>query len=294
MKIPIDQVIPNPQQPRIDFDQDGLEAMARSILDVGLINPISVYREDGHFVLVDGERRLRACQIAGLDAIEVNLVIKPNHGQTDQKLLEMAAIGNLQRKQMNPLEEGKAFARMIENGKSFAELSREFGRSEPVIRTLAAITSLEPEIQQYYAEGMLPVLWQVITAIKGLPDDERIDIVRGFVKRKVGAAGIKNICNRISASYGEGMVPKKRDLSNVEKRAEHDIPAFDVSRKVEKEIIQDNHWNALSQAGILPPWSQFTAAVEKTCTDYPLYSVANVTNCRTCAVVDLISKLCTI
>jgi ParB family transcriptional regulator, chromosome partitioning protein len=66
MKINVNQIVPNPEQPRVDFDDQGIQSMANSILEHGLINPISVFRDGDHFVIIDGERRWRATKLAGL------------------------------------------------------------------------------------------------------------------------------------------------------------------------------------------------------------------------------------
>lgn len=293
MLIPVEQIIPNPEQPREEFDQAGLEELAASIKEHGLMNPISVFRDQEQFVIIDGERRWRAHKIAGLDTIKADLTVKPNHGRERETLLEMAWIGNVQRKQMNPVEEGKAVAKMLASGKSYAELARKRGVTETTLRTFVAISELDPEIQEFYASGQIAIEWRVISAIRDLPDDIRVEVIRGCVKRKASGAAIYHLCKRLTNGRTPPPVPVTQAEVKTGSMVSCPVISYEVGLKKSKQDgIDEEHWNAMAQAMLVPPWPQISEAIIGTCKKCAVYSVASFTNCRECPLVDLIGLIC--
>ena len=125
--LPIASVIPNPDQPRKRFDQGALAELAQSIKMNGLIQPITVRAlPDGHHMIVAGERRWRAHLLAGLDTIEANLI-----DITDSERDILAIVENLQREGITPLEEGRAFQKVIDTGVTAEELAHRLGLKQP-------------------------------------------------------------------------------------------------------------------------------------------------------------------
>ena len=125
--LPIASVIPNPDQPRKRFDQGALAELAQSIKMNGLIQPITVRAlPDGHHMIVAGERRWRAHLLAGLDTIEANLI-----DITDSERDILAIVENLQREGITPLEEGRAFQKVINTGVTAEELAHRLGLKQP-------------------------------------------------------------------------------------------------------------------------------------------------------------------
>ncbi len=107
----VDQIVPNLYQPRHRFDEDSLRELADSIVENGIIQPLVVVEKDeGNYALIAGERRLRASKLAGLK--EVPVVVREVSG--DEELLELALIENVQRKDLNPLEEAEAYQKLIQ------------------------------------------------------------------------------------------------------------------------------------------------------------------------------------
>ena len=100
LRIPVDLIEPNPYQPRMSFDQEALEELADSIRTLGLIQPITVRRISGsRYQIISGERRFRACRLAGLDMIPAYI-----RDTNDQGMLEMAIVENIQRENLGPIE----------------------------------------------------------------------------------------------------------------------------------------------------------------------------------------------
>jgi ParB family chromosome partitioning protein len=151
-EIAIAAVTPNPRQPRQSFDQDTLDELAASVREVGLLQPIVVRKVmPGHYELVMGERRWRACQRAGLDHIPAIVREAP-----DNDLLRDALIENLHREQLNALEEAAAYQQLLDDfGATHEELARRIGRSRPHISNTLRLLSLPSAVQKRIAAGVL-------------------------------------------------------------------------------------------------------------------------------------------
>ena len=110
MRIPVDMIEPNPFQPRMNFDSEALEELADSIRTLGLIQPITVRRKaDGRYQIIAGERRFRACKLAGLSEIPAIVL-----DRDDRAAAQIALIENIQRENLNPLEEALAYKSLKE------------------------------------------------------------------------------------------------------------------------------------------------------------------------------------
>ena len=110
MLIPVDMIEPNPYQPRISFDSEALEGLAESIKSLGLIQPITVRRKaQDRYQIISGERRFRACRMAGLEKVPAYI-----KDANDQGMLEMAIVENIQREDLDPIEVAMSYQRLIE------------------------------------------------------------------------------------------------------------------------------------------------------------------------------------
>lgn len=142
-EIEIDLIRPGEQQPRTSFDEAKLEELAQSIRASGIIQPLLVRRRGGLFELVAGERRWRAAQIAGLARVPAIVREIP-----DENLLELALIENIQRQELNPVEEANAYKRLIESlGLTQDEVAQRVGRDRTFITNYLRILKLPTEIQ---------------------------------------------------------------------------------------------------------------------------------------------------
>jgi ParB family transcriptional regulator, chromosome partitioning protein len=151
-EIPVAAMTPNPRQPRQVFDEDALAELADSIRAVGLLQPVVVRAVmPGHFEIVMGERRWRACQRAGLS--HVPAIVRRT---SDDDLLRDALIENLHREQLNPLEEAAAYQQLLDDfGATHEELAQRVGRSRPHISNTLRLLQLPPEVQRRVAAGVL-------------------------------------------------------------------------------------------------------------------------------------------
>ncbi len=150
-EIDITLISGNPEQPRSRFDEKALSELASSIASNGIVQPILLRRTGDSYQIVAGERRWRAAQIAGLR--KVPAVIKK---VDDDKILEIALIENIQREELNPIEEANAFRNLIDNiGLTQDELSQRIGKERTLIATALRLLKLPPEIQELIAEGKI-------------------------------------------------------------------------------------------------------------------------------------------
>ncbi|MDI9451515.1 MAG: ParB/RepB/Spo0J family partition protein [Limnochordia bacterium] len=150
-QIEVDKITANPFQPRKHFDQEKLEELAESIKNHGVLEPIIVRRAGGEYQIVIGERRWRACQLAGLATVPA--VVKE---LSDREMTEMALIENLQREDLNAIEEAEGYQILIDEfSLTQEEVARSVGRKRSSVANALRLLSLEPQIKQMVAEGRL-------------------------------------------------------------------------------------------------------------------------------------------
>ncbi|HHT01661.1 MAG TPA: ParB/RepB/Spo0J family partition protein [Firmicutes bacterium] len=150
-EIELDLISPNPAQPRQWFDPQALEELAQSIREHGVIQPVIVQRQGDRYELVAGERRWRAAQMAGLQRIPA--VVRD---LAPAELVELALIENLQREDLNPIEQAEACQRLLDEfGLTHEQLSKRLGKSRPQITNVLRLLGLSAEIKQAIAAGKI-------------------------------------------------------------------------------------------------------------------------------------------
>lgn len=150
--LPLQKLEPNPNQPRQDFDEVALAELADSIIQHGLIEPIVVRPvSGGYYQIIAGERRWRACRMANLSEVPVNII-----EADDKKAAQLALIENLQRENLNPLEEAGGFAALIDTyGLTQEEAAKSVGKSRPAVANALRLLNLPKSIQSLVADGSL-------------------------------------------------------------------------------------------------------------------------------------------
>jgi ParB family chromosome partitioning protein len=153
LKVDIDRITPSSFQPRRRFDEAKIEELASSIRNQGIIQPLVVRPKGDAYELIAGERRWRAAMKAGL--FEVPVVIRE---ASDQEALQLALVENLQREDLNPIEEASGYRRLQEEFQwSQEEMAEKVGKSRPAIANAMRLLGLPAEVQQEVASGNLPV-----------------------------------------------------------------------------------------------------------------------------------------
>ena len=150
--LPLHKVEPNPNQPRRDFDPEELQSLADSIATHGVVQPLTVrLTESGYYQIIAGERRWRAARIAGLRDIPA-VIIEAD----DRKVMELALIENLQRQDLNPVEEAFGYQTLMEEyGLTQEETANRVGKSRPAVANMLRLLALCPDVLDMVREGKL-------------------------------------------------------------------------------------------------------------------------------------------
>ena len=147
----IEEVQPNPFQPRKTFADAQLQELVDSIREKGILQPLMVRRKGDRFELIAGERRWRAAQKAGIK--EIPILVKD---VSESEMLELSLIENIQREDLNPIEEAEAFKRLLEQFRlTQEEISRKVGKDRTTIANTIRLLKLPPEVKQSLAEGKI-------------------------------------------------------------------------------------------------------------------------------------------
>jgi ParB family chromosome partitioning protein len=151
-KLPIYKVEPNPDQPRHDFDEEELQALADSIEEHGIIQPLTVRElHNGYYQIIAGERRWRAARLANLAEVPV-VIIEAD----DKKAMELALIENLQRQDLNPVEEALGYRSLMQDyGLTQEDAAKRVGKSRPAVANALRLLSLAPEVLEKVRNGSL-------------------------------------------------------------------------------------------------------------------------------------------
>lgn len=150
MQVAVDAILPNPRQPRDQFDPKDLEELAASIREHGIIQPLIIMPGAGDtFTLIAGERRLQAAKLAGL--LTVPAILRQVN---DREFLELALIENIQRAELNPLEEAEAYRQLTEDfGLSHDEIAQRVAKSRPAVSNTLRLLNLSTSVKQALVEG---------------------------------------------------------------------------------------------------------------------------------------------
>jgi ParB family transcriptional regulator, chromosome partitioning protein len=201
LMLDVDRIQPSRYQPRTDFA--GLEGLVSSIRENGIVQPVIVRQEEGGFRLIAGERRWRAAQLAGMHRIPA-IVRKV----AEERILEVALIENIQRKELNPIEEAKAYQVLIEEMKiSQVEVARRVGRERPSISNSLRLLRLPNKIQDMVRQGSVSV--GHAKAIMAIPDAEiQIKVAEEIAGQLLS---VRETEERIAALLRKGGREKQRD-----------------------------------------------------------------------------------
>ena len=179
-ELPIEQIRPNPDQPRKTFDEDELKELADSIASCGLLQPLVVREHAGAYQIVAGERRYQAAKRAGLTVVPA--IVRE---VSDDEVLQLALIENLQRSDLNPMEAARGYRSLVEqNGLTHEEVARVLSKSRSAITNALRLLDLPPVIQGYVEAGKLTAGHaRAILSVQG-------DDAREALAQKVVAEGL--------------------------------------------------------------------------------------------------------
>jgi ParB family chromosome partitioning protein len=212
-KIPVEKVRPNPYQPRTEFEPEALEELKRSILENGLIQPVTVRRaEDGFYELISGERRFRACSEIGFKEIPA-YIIKVDSAEG---MLALALIENIQREELNAIEVAQAYQRlMTECSLTQEEIAKKVGKNRTTITNSLRLLKLPEVIQKSIAEGKISA-GHARALINLESDDLKIELHDQIIKKQLSVRQVEKIVRDINSPKVDGgkkgSKPREKDF----------------------------------------------------------------------------------
>ena len=226
LTLPISKVEPREAQPRKHFDEQALQDLADSIAQYGLIQPIVARRlNTGYYQIIAGERRWRASRMAGLEEVPVRVI-----EADDRRTAELALVENLQREDLNPIEEAKSYRTLMdEYGLTQDETAKSVGRSRPAVANALRLLSLSPAVMELvekkelsagHARALLPLVSAQL----------QLDAAQEVLKKSLSVRRTEQLAARLSRVPAE---PKKQDPLAVDYAAE---AADELSRLLGRKV----------------------------------------------------------
>ncbi len=208
--VDINKIYANPNQPRKVFDQESLNELAESIKIHGLIQPLIVNETDKGYMIIAGERRYRACKIAGLD--KVNVIVKK---YSNKQIAEIALIENLQREDLNPIEMSKGIKRLMdEYGLTQEKAAERLGKSRSAIANSLRILTLYPEVIDLIEKGKVSFGHaKVLVAVSDYAT--QLTLAKKVAKDKLT---VRDLEREVEAYLGKGKKKKAKPTTSEELR----------------------------------------------------------------------------
>ncbi|MBR3853132.1 MAG: ParB/RepB/Spo0J family partition protein, partial [Tidjanibacter sp.] len=192
-EIDVESIIPNPKQPRTIFDDDALEELANSIATLGLIQPITVRREqNGKYIIISGERRWRASRLAGRKTIPAYI-----READDKELHEMALVENIQRQDLNAMEIAISLQRLIDEcGVTQETVAQRVGKKRSTVANYLRLMTMCPEVQAALKAGQISM--GHAKAIAAAPEDAQPSLVTKVVKKELSVRATEQLARRLA------------------------------------------------------------------------------------------------
>ena len=219
--VPITKVEPRKDQPRQNFDEDALRELADSISQYGLIQPIVARKlPNGFYQIIAGERRWRASRMAGLAEVPVRVI-----DADDRTTAELALVENLQRENLNPIEEAKGYKTLIEvYGLTQEEAAKSVGKSRPAITNSMRLLSLSDAVLKLVEDGKLSA--GHARALIPISDEKaQLDAAKEVISKSLSVRKTETLAAKIGKDKGKEQKPQEKEK-----------PLVDYSAEVEKEL----------------------------------------------------------
>ena len=231
--IELSELRPNPYQPRKVFDDEALKELSVSIKEHGVFQPIIIKKSIKGYEIIAGERRVRASKLAGLDKIPAII-----RDFTDEQMMEIALLENLQRENLTAIEEAYAYKAMIEKlSLTQDELSKKVGKSRSHLTNILGLLRLPKEVQQMIAESKLSM--GHARALSKLEDEEKIkELANKIVNEKISVRNAEELTNQETHTHEIKKTP--REKSNNEYKYVEDLLREKLDAKVkikDKKIV---------------------------------------------------------
>lgn len=175
-EISVKEISANPYQPRDVFDEEKLQELADSVKEYGIVQPLIVRRADKGYELVAGERRLRAAKLAGIKKVPV--IVRE---YSEEQMMEIALVENIQRHDLNPLEEAQGLRRLLtECGLTQEQVAAKVGRSRAAVANILRLLNLAQPVQEYVAQGILTM--GQVKQLLGLSSEQQCEVAKAIIE----------------------------------------------------------------------------------------------------------------
>ncbi len=217
--VKVDEIEPNQMQPRKNFNEDALHELAESIKQVGVIQPLILQKENSYYRIIAGERRWRAARIAGLT--EIPAIIKE---YTPVEVIEIALIENIQREDLNPIEEAQAFQRLIQEfGLKQDEAAEKVAKSRTAITNSLRLLKLDERVQQMIIDGMISSGHG--RTLLGLPDkDLQYEIAMKIFDNSMSVRDTERLVKTLTS--------QKAENQNTQQAIDHQLAYKNIEEKI--------------------------------------------------------------
>ena len=180
--VSIEKIVPNPYQPRLEFNQESLMDLAQSIRENGLIQPITLKENDGRYEIIAGERRYRACMMVGMTEVPANIM-----NVDEAKMAEMALVENIQREDLSAIEEAKAYVQILKvSGCTQSELALKMGKSQSSIANKIRLLNLSDNVQNAVSSKIISE--RHARSLVGESEEKQEEILEKIVKKGLTVA----------------------------------------------------------------------------------------------------------
>ena len=234
-KIPVNEIRPNPYQPRKVFNDEALKELSSSIKQHGVFTPILVKKSIQGYDLIAGERRLRASKLAGLENIPAIIV-----DFDDQEMMEIALLENIQREDLNVIEEAKAYEKLIQRlGYTQEQLAHRVGKSREHITNLLRLLKLPEDVQEYVVNKQLSM--GHVRALLGLKTESSM---RKIAKQAIDQGlSVRKVEEIVKDTYNKNTVEKAKEDIYVKAAKEKLQEFFQTSVSISKNSISIHYEN---------------------------------------------------
>ncbi len=231
IEMEISNIKPNPFQPRKTFNKKSLNELANSIKENGLISPISILKRDEEYIIISGERRYRAHQILGLKKIKSIIVNVPI-----EKIEELAIIENIQRKQLDPIEEAIALKSLSMNRRmSHQQISQTLGKSRSYVTNSLRLLTLDEKIIKEVQTNNLTV--GQIKPLVGLEKNKQIEILELILKDGLNSREVEQVIKKIKSKKKENFDFNELVVKNKRNKIKVSNKKVSISFSDEKELV---------------------------------------------------------
>ena len=191
-EIAISQIIPNPTQPRTQFDEEALKELSDSIKQLGIIQPITVKKQDEKYIIISGERRWRASQLAGLTTLPAYI-----REVDDENLHAMALVENIQRQDLNAIEIALGMQRLIDECNLTPEaMAEKVGKKRSTVSNYMRLLSLPSEVQLALKEGLITM--GHAKAIAGISEDRQLWALKKCIKKALSVRQAEELARKLA------------------------------------------------------------------------------------------------